>query len=358
MKVTSKHVELQERLKADILRGKYAEKLPNIRTLGEIYAVNFKTANKAVSALVHDGLLYRQRGKGTFVVRRKGARSGTLGLFFTWVPHAIAGTVALFENITAVLSQLRDKPYTLTMRPMSEGLPADAVQAMALRETETMDGAFLIGAGKRLVDIFHRTGFPYVALYADRDEPNFNGVDSDDRAGAFEMTEHLIGLGHRRIAAVLGQTNYAGYRLRLQGFREAFARHGLPVDESLVKAGGSGWESGYRAMNDLLRGSQRPSAVFCFSDFRAIGAMECAREKGLRVPDDIAVVGFDGIQAARGAKPALTTVVVARDEIARTGLEMLVSWVSDADYVPHRKLVRPRLMIADSATPANGADTG
>jgi len=350
MKNGTKHIGLQERLRSDILGGKYGEKLPNLRELGALYDVNFKTANKAITALVQEGLLYRQRGKGTYVSQRRIGRSDTLGLFFGMALHAIAGTVVLFENMTAVLSEFRNKPYTLSLRPLTEGLSCADRESLAVREAEPLDGGLVIGGGTQMDDVFRRIGFPHVSLFAYPAEGvTANSIDCDDRFGAFEMTEYLIGQGHRRIAALLGAPRYIGYQLRLRGYREALTSHGLSVDESLIKAGGSGWESGYAAMSELLRKKHRPTAVFCFSDFRAIGAIECAKEKGLRVPEDISVVGFDGLQAAQSATPALTTVAVPRAEVARMALEMLLSWISDSEYRPQRKLVRPRLVIRDSA---------
>ncbi|WP_213451710.1 LacI family DNA-binding transcriptional regulator [Rhizomonospora bruguierae] len=148
----------------------------------------------------------------------------------------------------------------------------------------------------------------------------------DNVAAAREVTAHLAGLGRRRIAAIGAQRTAEGVstRLRLAGYAAALADAGLPYDDRLV-APAAAWHraDGAAAMTALLAGPVRPDAVFCFNDTLALGAMRALHEHGLRLPEDVAVAGFDDIEDGRFAVPTLTTVSPDKAEIARLAVALL-----------------------------------
>lgn len=144
----------------------------------------------------------------------------------------------------------------------------------------------------------------------------------DNVAASRAAVEHLIGRGHTRIGMIAGQ---GGPRqARVDGYRAAVAAHRLPSDESLIRDGDFSEDGGYRAMQDLLEGPHPPTAVFAASDVMAVGALVAIREAGLRVPEDIAVVGFDDIPVASLITPRLTTVAQFQEKLGVRAAEMLL----------------------------------
>jgi DNA-binding LacI/PurR family transcriptional regulator len=161
----------------------------------------------------------------------------------------------------------------------------------------------------------------------------------DNEQAAREATEHLLALGRRRIA-VIGrqQSPYAETsRVRLAGYRAALRAAGLEYDEALAReATWYGRADGAAAMTALLRlgGAKRPDAVFCFADTLAEGAMHAVREAGLRIPEDIAFVGFDDLDQARYAAPPLTSVAPDKRELARLAVDALLNRIEGGAAEP------------------------
>ena len=179
-------------------------------------------------------------------------------------------------------------------------------------------------------------------------------VAVDNVLAADEATSHLLEAGCRRIAAVGVQPHLHNdtARQRLEGYHQALRRAGLPADPALerpVKA--LHREDGARAMTSVLDEGVRPDAVFAFSDELALGALHVAHKHGLRVPEDLAIVGFDGIEDARYAHPPLTTVVPDKKEIAERALQCLADRIySPAAAVPPLDIVvRHQLNVRNSS---------
>ncbi len=167
------------------------------------------------------------------------------------------------------------------------------------------------------------------------DSPIYS-VDSDNLAGGRLAAQALIAAGRRRIATITGPLDMAVSQDRLAGFRTALAAGGYDLDERFVVEGDFTVEGGARAMAELLargepgRGSQAPDALFAASDLTALGAMQMLGERGLQVPADIAVVGFDDVRAALFTTPALTTVRQPIDQLGRTMARVLLDRINDA----------------------------
>jgi LacI family transcriptional regulator len=174
----------------------------------------------------------------------------------------------------------------------------------------------------------------------------------DNYSGARLMTEHLIALGHRDVAFITGPERNADAAERLRGFRDALR----PLTKSSVieVPGEFTEESGYEAMGAITRGENRPSAVFAANDSMAIGALRAAREAGLRIPEDIAIVGFDDIPIARFLTPPLTTV---RVQIAEMGRRAVESVLHDSDHNSMRRrkeqVIATDLVVRESCGAAN-----
>ncbi|MDX3644405.1 LacI family DNA-binding transcriptional regulator [Streptomyces sp. MB09-02B] len=142
--------------------------------------------------------------------------------------------------------------------------------------------------------------------------------------GGLAATRHLVELGHRRIGAISGPSRMICSRARVDGYRAALETAGLPVAADLIKAGDFHHETGYRLGLDLLRRPDRPTAVFAGNDLQALGLYEAARELGLRIPEDLSVVGFDDLPVARWVGPPLTTVRQPLMEMAEAAARLVL----------------------------------
>ncbi|MGW0605381.1 LacI family DNA-binding transcriptional regulator [Streptomyces sp. NPDC002644] len=229
----------------------------------------------------------------------------------------------------------------------------------------------LEGAGDRMVDgliispwslspeqLTARAPEVPVVLLGERDpDGRADRVAVDNVAAADEATTHLLETGRRRVAAIGLQPHlHNGTALqRLQGYRRALRRAGLAPEPDLERTVRAlHREDGAEAMTALLDDGVRADAVFAFSDELALGALHAARNRGLRVPEDLAVAGFDGIEDARYANPALTTVVPDKRQIAERALQCLADRIySPGAEVPPQDIVVPhRLEVRASTRPA------
>ncbi|AMX82223.1 LacI family transcriptional regulator [Geobacillus subterraneus] len=173
-------------------------------------------------------------------------------------------------------------------------------------------------------------------------------VSIDNISSARKATEYLIHLGHRRIGFISGPLNVILSRDRLKGFRQAMAQHGIPVESFLVQEGDFSFESGYNMMMKFLALDQPPTAVFASNDEMAIGAIKAIKSKGLRVPDDISVVGFDDIQFASIYEPALTTISQPMFEIGKKAMELLIKLINKDELEKSQYILEDQLVIRET----------
>jgi LacI family transcriptional regulator len=182
------------------------------------------------------------------------------------------------------------------------------------------------------------SSIPVVAIDPHTGPSELPTVDSDNFAGAVLATEYLLGLGHRRIAMLGGRPDLESARLREGGFRHAMAAAGVPVDEGLVRNGGYRPETADAPANEVLTAADPPTAVFAANDLSAIRTMEVAVSLGLRVPDDVSVIGFDNVPESALAVPPLTTISQPLREMGAAALTLLIDLLEGAEPVTHVRL--------------------
>lgn len=167
----------------------------------------------------------------------------------------------------------------------------------------------------------------------------------DNVVAAREMTEHLLELGHRRIALIEGPEDITTTAQRRQGYREALAEAGLPFEAELLWPGAFTFESGVEAGHRYLATTDKPSAIFASNDQTAIGFMAVVRHAGVRIPEDVSVAGFDDIEQARYVFPPLTTIEVPMHQLGEEGMRHLLAQLQDEKVeefvsLPHRLIIR------------------
>jgi LacI family transcriptional regulator len=184
-------------------------------------------------------------------------------------------------------------------------------------------------------------GIPTVMLNCYADGRRFHSIMPGEVAGAFSATQYLIGNGHRRIGFINGESWMDAAADRLKGFRQALATADIAFDQSLYRNGDWLPLTGYELALELLQLRNHPSAIFCANDLMAVGAMEAASELGLRVPDDVSIMGYDDQELARYTHPPLSTLVLPNYEMGRRATDLLI------DLAVHNKPIRPMTIKID-----------
>jgi LacI family transcriptional regulator len=213
-----------------------------------------------------------------------------------------------------------------------------------------VDGLIIFSSGgdTELSQLLREIEMPRILLDREVEQVSADLVEVDHEAGAWIATRHLIDLGHKRIACITGPLDLAPARQRLNGYRRAIAEAGLPITPMWEIDGGFTSEMGYSAMQRLLVLSQKPSAVFASNDLMAIGAICAGTAHGLRVPEDVSVVGFDDIALAAYSSPPLTTVVQPKHQLGAMAASFLIERIAHPDRPLRREILQPKLSLRKS----------
>jgi LacI family transcriptional regulator len=243
-------------------------------------------------------------------------RAQIIGLILTRNPHHISSDAFLNQILDGLITAAHEHSIRLLIDIVEVQHQKKAY--LELVRAKRIDGLILSGPrfnDEALVSL-EQERFPTV-LMGQLPETDFYSVDIDNYAAAKQAVTHLINLGHERIACITNaRPSYTAAAERLRGYRQALESQNLAYDEDLVRYGDFDPESGYQQMMDLLAGKNHISAVFVASDVVAIGAKAALVEQGLKIPQDIALVGFDDVPLARYLDPPLTTVRLPASELA------------------------------------------
>jgi LacI family transcriptional regulator len=195
-------------------------------------------------------------------------------------------------------------------------------------------------------------GFPFVVVDPRTPMPrDIAAVSAAHFAGARNITSHLVGLGHRRIGVIAGPHNWVASDARLAGHTSALAEAGVLPDPDLVRSGEPTTNFGYRAAGELLDVPRRPTALVGFNDKAAVGALAAATQRGLRVPGDLSVTGFDDIDVAQATRPMLTTVRQPLAEMGRIAVSLLIRLLERQRLDALHVELATELVIRDSTAP-------
>ena len=198
-----------------------------------------------------------------------------------------------------------------------------------------------------IVNHLKENKMPYVSIGRNPMDDSGNFVDVDNYNGAIKAINHLAGLGRRRIATITGPMNVIVGVDRLRGYRDALAANGLPYDPDLVVEGDFSDSGGYAAMQHLL--PMKPDAVFVTSDIMAAASIRVLMEAGLKVPDDVAIVGFDDIPLASRTIPSLTTISQPISQMGAGVVNMLLDQIEHPSRQPHHVILQTELVVRSSS---------
>ena len=259
----------------------------------------------------------------------------------------VRGTGNLF--FASVLKSISEEieRYGYTMAPHFIDSDADEVKAGAIleREKKLQGLLFLGGRFDYTPERLSVIGVPFVCCsytncFGSLDEKDYSSVSIDDYAAAYQAAEELIRRGHRRIAAVIpSRDDRSISELRYHGFLDALKANGITPDEVLVKETGSfEMQETYDGVCRLLERTEDFTAVFFMSDTTALAGMKALQDCGKRVPEDVSVIGIDGLDVSRYMIPTLTTMVQPAEEMGRESVRILMKMLRDPDYTGHKLL--------------------
>jgi LacI family repressor for deo operon, udp, cdd, tsx, nupC, and nupG len=221
-----------------------------------------------------------------------------------------------------------------------------------LLETKQADG--LITLMPHIPPLAMPGPFPIVNACEYIKDKSVTSVYVDNEAAAHEAITYLLTLGHRDIAFVTGPMDSPISIDRDRGYELALQAAGIKRDRRLTAIGDFSVEAGIRAVDSLLAKQQRFTAVFCSNDEMAIGAIRAIKSKGLKVPQDISVIGFDDIRFSRYTDPPLTTIAQPKDELGREAMNMLIELLRGVDVPPRKRILPTQLVVRGSTARCPG----
>lgn len=276
------------------------------------------------------------------------SRAQIIGLILTRNPHHISSDAFLNQILDGLITAAHEYSMRLLIDIVEVRHQKKAY--LDLVRAKRIDGLILSGPrfdDKALISL-QQDRFPTV-LMGQLPESDFFSVDIDNFSASQKAVNHLISLGHKRIACVTNAPpSYTAAADRLNGYRETLKSNAIPFDKELVRHGDFDPESGYQQMKDLLDTGDHPSAVFVASDVVAIGAKAAIVEKGLKIPQDIAMVGFDDIPLARYLDPPLTTIRLPASELATRASKMLIQIIQGEPPAEKQVLLESQLIVRRS----------
>ncbi len=277
-------------------------------------------------------------------------------------------TNPLFSNMIRIIEEETQRNrYALVLRHVE--MQEDEVDvALELEKEKRLRGiVFLGGLFEHSEEKLGKLNVPFVfsmigVNVLDRaGKVEFSNIAVDDRLESEKMTEYLLGLGHRQIALITERTERPIGRLRMEGYREAYAKRGLKVPEQLIcyvqeEIDHYSMENGYLTAKKLLQSGEKVTAIYAVSDSLAIGACRAVWEAGKRIPEDISVAGYDGIELGEYYNPKLTTIRQPAEEIARKTIHLLLDVIAQSKE--HQQIVLPAKLVVRESTGAYREQSG
>jgi LacI family transcriptional regulator len=316
--------------------------MANIKKIAKLAGVSVSTVSKALNGYEDIKAETRNRilqiAKEMDYVPNVMARglitktTNTIGVFFGDQINSGFDSPFLSDFFRAIKDTVGEAGYDLLIFSNQK---RDTSSYKTICTEKGVDGVILILTGKKRTDEkIHELHENFPTVYIDslpNEKLRVNFVESDNEGGAFQAVEHLIELGHRRILKIAGDRIARGSFSRIEGYKKALEKHGIAVDNSLIRYGLYSRDEAYKLTIQFFTDKTDVTAVFASSDLMAYGVIDALHDLGYRVPEDISVVGFDDIDSAKYHKPALTTVHQQRLKMGETAAKILLELIRDKD---------------------------
>lgn len=219
-------------------------------------------------------------------------------------------------------------------------------------QSENIDGLIVapIHGKDEGIENLVKNGIPVVCIDRGLTDIEVDIVKVDNELGAFNAVDHLLSIGHRRIAFISGNFKIPTYTGRLEGYKKALRKYGIPFDEKLVFAKNADYKSGFDLANLILELEERPTAVFSGNNLLTLGALEAIHGKNIKIPEEISIIGFDDMPWSISLNPPLTAVRQPGFDIGRKAAEMLYERIANPSKKNESVILDTELMIRKSTT--------
>ncbi|NDJ75302.1 MAG: LacI family transcriptional regulator [Chloroflexi bacterium] len=315
------------------------------RVLNGYEFVKESTRQKVLNAAEQLGYVANQQARSL-----AGGKSRAIGLLVPGLDNGYVG-----EIIRGIDEEVAKYDYDLLLYTTRRNTGKES--SYVLKMTRGLaDGLLLIVplVTNEYIEALQNLNFSYVLI--DQSDPTDSSsiVDSTNWQGAYDATQYLIELGHTRIGFITGLMSIHSAGDRLDGYRAALQDHNIPYDSTLVVEGDFWPEAGYACAEALLDLPEPPTAIFASNDLSAFGTIEAARDRGLDIPRDLSIVGFDDIPQASLVYPQLTTVRQPLDQMGRIAARMLIEEIEEHRHSPRRVTLSTQLIVRNSCSPPAG----
>ncbi|MBX3279017.1 MAG: GntR family transcriptional regulator [Acidobacteria bacterium] len=352
--------QLKKILLSKIESGEYipGEKIPSERALAEMYGISRISARQTLTELIAEDYLFRIPGKGTFVERAEQVarklKRGSFNIAFLinrhWYSFAQPGHNRVLEGVERALSK---RGYKLVFLASDDRLEEGQINIdLTRRRAEGYDGYILEGPmSEQVIEYFQASDVAFILLDAVTAVDGVNCVCMDYFGGAIQAIRYLAKLGHSEIGYI-GLEHSDKYHGYLEGLRTTRLKHDASFTELITINGEDrpGYQHGREAMQRLISRGAYPSALFITNDVVALGAMEVAKREGIKIPQQLSLVGCDDIDIFGQADPPLTTVCTDLERFGAVGVERLFSLMETPNQSSQIIRVPLHLVVRGSVT--------
>jgi LacI family transcriptional regulator len=272
-----------------------------------------------------------------FATGNKTKKTNTLGIIIPYEYDSVFNNPFYAEVIRGILAEsAREGYYTLNCSYRNNS------EYLSIFKQKRVEGFIIVSPSADnydLFDQFNDASIPYMATAKIPSAKSLNYVDVDNSYGAMLAVDHLVSLGHRRIAIITGPKFLVSHEDRLAGYKLGLLQNDLPYQSQYIKFGDNSIESGYAATQELLALEEKPTAFFAAADMMAIGVIKALQNAGYGVPGDVSVIGFDNIPMAEYIEPPLTTIGQPANQKGSEACRMLIRFLENGD--PVKKKILP-----------------
>ncbi|MEN6479291.1 MAG: LacI family DNA-binding transcriptional regulator [Anaerolineales bacterium] len=329
----------------------------SIKDIAQAAGVSHSTVSRALadSPLISEAARQRIQALAEQMGYVPNAQARGLVLGRTMTIGVVVTTIAdpfVAEVVQGIESTAHANGYSVILTS-SDNDPEREVQSVEMLRARRADA--VIVASSRIGDLYQddleETGVPVVLINSHNDQGRARvvSISVDNRHGGYLATQHLLGLGHRRIAYISGLPGHSDDSERRAGYAQALHDAGLPIDDTVVLSGDGRASGGEQALDALLALRPRPTAAFCYNDMTAIGLVSAAQRARLAVPRRLAVVGFDDIPFAALMHPSLSTIAQPKHEMGRRAVERALALLSSDAEQPDHLSLQGQLIVRESS---------
>jgi DNA-binding LacI/PurR family transcriptional regulator len=338
--ILQKYIEVKNNIKQLIETDQLEGKLPGERVLADRFGFSYMTIRHAINELVEEGYLYRVPRKGTFVSGPKvrGVETGNIGFYL--YDRLKDGISSPYYSIVLKMIQkeVRARGYNLILFTRADDIDPKSVEGIIATSFPEAEDKIL-SMSKYL---------PIVLLDNDIKGAIIPAVVVDNFNSTYHAIEYAITLGHKNIGYVAGLQDSSIGLKRLAGFRTALQDYGVEIKEEFIYTGNYEFNSGYDSVEHFLALPTRPTFIHCANDLMALGLMKGLMEKGIKVPEEVSVIGFDNIEECERLHPSLTTMAVNFEKMANESVEILLAEIKGGKASTKKYIVPADLVIRES----------